>query len=188
MNPPKKHQLRVPGNRNPQTGAALIIVLASLIFVSVLTVAFLMSMRSKLVLSKSGSDASEVKMLAETAVNITISQVRDATKKSGTANLAWASQPGMIRLYDNSGNAAGYYTLYSAADMVATSGGFAPATDAVPAGWAGDPSLFTDLNAPTNGVFPILDYDAASALGVQGFSLGTVPGSTATQPAPMPVK
>lgn len=178
-----------PGNRSrSHSGAALIIVLASLIFVSVLTVAFLMSMRSKLVLSKSGSDAGEVKMLSETAVNIAISQVRDATKKSGSSNLAWASQPGMVRLYDDSGNPAGYYKLYSAEDMVATSGGFDPSAEAVPSGWAGDPSVFTDLNAPANGIFPIIDSAAASAMGVQGFSLTTPPTIGTTNPAPMPVK
>ena len=180
------------GKRGPESGAALLLVLASLIFISALTLAFLVSMRSKLAISKSGSDASEVKMLAETAVNVAISQVRDATKKAGTNNLAWASQPGMIRLYDNSGNAAGYYKLYSADTMVATSGAFNSGTtapsDAVPATWAANPAVYTDLNAPANGVFPILDYNAATTLGVQGFSLGTVPGPTISQPAPMPVK
>ncbi len=186
------------GNRSSSlSGSALIIVLASLIFVSVLTVAFLMSMRSKLALSKSGSNASEVKMLAETTVNIAISQVRDATKKSGANNLAWASQPGMIRLYDDSGAAAGYYKLYSADNMVATSGAFSPASDAVPAAWVDNPAVYTDLNAPANGVFPILNYDAASLLidpmgtipaDLKGLSLGTVPGSSSSQPAPMPVK
>ena len=170
-------------------GAALILVLASLIFISALTVAFLVSMRSKLVLSKSGSDASDVKMLAETAVNIAISQVRDATKKSGTNNLAWASQPGMIRLYDNSGNAAGYYKLYSWDNMVATSGAFNPSSDAVPSTWADNSSVYTDLNAPANGVFPIVDGAAALALvGGSGFAINSAPGSTTAQPAPMPVK
>jgi hypothetical protein len=201
MNSPKNHHPRVPGNRNPQTGAALIIVLASLIFVSVLTVAFLMSMRSKLALSKSGSDASEVKMLAETAVNIAISQVRDATKKSGTDNLAWASQPGMVRLYNASGNPAGYYKLYSADNMVATSGAFDPASDAVPAGWADDPAVFTDLNAPVpgnepdpadptkkNGIFPILDAAALTPQNTEWISLTNAPTTGTTNPAPMPVK
>ena len=61
------------GKRGPESGAALLLVLASLIFISALTLAFLVSMRSKLAISKSGSDASEVKMLAETAVNVAIS-------------------------------------------------------------------------------------------------------------------
>ena len=182
----------VPGNRKPERGAALIIVLASLIFISALTVAFLVSMRAKLALSKSGSDASEVKMLAETAVNVAISQVRDATKNAGANNLAWASQPGMIRLYDNSGNAAGYYKLYSADNMVATNGAFNSGTNApsdpVPAAWADNPAVYTDLNAPANGVFPILDASAATALGVQGFSLNSPPTTGTTNPAPMPVK
>jgi len=183
ITPPKKL-------RKHDRAAALILVLASLIFLSALTIAFLLSMRAKVTLSKSGSDASEVKMLAETAVNIAISQVRDATKKSGTNNLAWASQPGMIRLYNNAGAAAGYYKLYSADNMVATNGAFDPfaAADAVPAGWAANPSVFTDLNAPANGVFPILNTTAATALGVQGFTVPAAPGATAGQLAPMPVR
>ena len=204
MNPPKKHQNRVTGNRKAESGAALIIVLASLIFISALSVAFLVSMRSKLAISKSGSDSSEVKMLAETAVNIAISQVRDATKMSGQNSLAWASQPGMIRLYNSAGSAAGYYKLYSADTMVATSGAFNSGTNApsdlIPAAWASSPAIFTDLNAPafvrdpldptkTIPIFPIVDSAAATALGVQGFSLvGTVPGATTSQPSPMPVK
>jgi hypothetical protein len=188
MNLPRNHQPRVPGNRNAQSGAALILVLAGLIFVSVLTVAFLSTMRSKLVLAKSGAEAGQVRLLAGTAVNIAISQVRDATKKSATQNLAWASQPGMIRLYDDKGAAAGYYKLYSAENMVVTSGAFDPAAEAVPSGWAADPAVFTDLNAPAGGLFPILDSAVASGLGVQGFSLGAVPGATTNQPAPMPVK
>ena len=181
--------------KRAQSGAALILVLACLIFISTLTVAFLISMRTKVVLSKSGYDLNEVQMLAETAVNVAISQVRDATKKAGTNNLAWASQPGMIRLYDNSGSPAGYYKLYSADNMVATSGAFnsgtTSPTDPVPVGWAGAPAVYTDLNAPANGVFPILDYAAATdpSLNIQGISLaGTVPGATVTNPAPMPVK
>lgn len=171
-------------------GSALIIVLSSLVFVSALTIAFLMSMRSKLVLSKSGSDAINVKMLAETAVNIAISQVRDATLKSGSQGMAWASQPGMIRLYTDTGADAGYYKLYSADNMVVSGTAFNPATEVgLLNDWDKSPAVFTDLNAPSNSVYPILDYTAASALvGGTGISLGTVPSATADQPAPMPVK
>ncbi|XHR30969.1 MAG: Verru_Chthon cassette protein A [Chthoniobacteraceae bacterium] len=171
-------------------GSALIIVLASLVFVSALIIAFLTSMRSKLVLSKSGSDAINVKMLAETAVNIAISQVRDATLKSGSKGMAWASQPGMIRLYSETGADAGYYKLYSADNMVVSDAAFNPTTEVGNLNnWDKSPAVFTDLNAPTNGVFPILDYSAASALvGGTGISLGTVPSATTDQPAPMPVK
>jgi uncharacterized protein (TIGR02600 family) len=178
----------VPGNRNPQTGTALVLVLASLIFVSVLTVGFLASMRTKLVLAKTGSDSTEVKLLSETAVNIAISQVRDATKLSGDQNLAWASQPGMIRLYDDKGAAAGYYKLYSAEDMVVTSGAFDPASEAVPAGWAADPAVFTDLNAPSGGVHPILDPSVLTEDNKEWISLSTPPTTGSANPAPMPVK
>lgn len=188
MNPPKNHQPRVPGNRNPPSGAALILVLASLIFVSVLTVAFLSSMRSKLVLAKSGAEAGQVRLLAGTAVNIAISQVRDATKKSGQENLAWASQPGMVRLYDDKGAAAGYYKLYSAEDMVVTSGAFDPAAEAVPADWAADPAVFTDLNAPAGGVYPILDPAVLTTGNEEWISLSAPPTTGTTNPAPMPVK
>lgn len=168
-------------------GAALIIVLACLIFVSVIVVAFLASMRSKLVVSKASANTTEVRMLSETAVNIAIAQVNDATKVAGTSGSAWASQPGMIRLYGSNGQPSGYYKLYSSDNMIGT-GAFNPSSDPVPTNWEALTALFTDLNAPVNGVFPIFDFEQAKKQGVLSLEVISAPGATTPVPAPMPVK
>ena len=194
------------GTRRSQAGAALILVLACLIIVSALTVGFLMSMRTKEVLSKSGADTTNVKMLSETAVNIAISQVRDATKYAGLNSMAWASQPGLIRLYNNSGNANGYYKLYSAGNMVVTTAAtkFDPFSteNTIPSGWENNSALYTDLNAPVASivpgsatpvnVFPILNLAVANATvtAQNGFSINaaTAPTTSNSTLVPMPVQ
>ena len=47
-----------------------------------------------------------------------MANIADGTKGgTATAPLAWASQPGMIRTYDTSGNPYRYHKLYTAANM-----------------------------------------------------------------------
>lgn len=173
-------------------GFALVLVLACVLFVTVLIVSFLVSMRVEVASSKSSADAAQARLLADTAVNLVISQIQDVTVQAGANSLAWASQPGMLRLYGANG-ASGFRKLYSWDNMVGA-GAYDPfsAAESVPSTWAGNPGIFTDLNSPVvsggKSVFPILDSSAATNLNVQGFGLGTVPGPSATQPAPMPVK
>ena len=68
----------------------------------------------------------------------------------------------MIRTYDNTGNASSYYKLYSWDNMEGV-GVFDPtaaAENASPtssfANWASQPDVFTDLNQPLNGTYPII--------------------------------
>lgn len=177
-----------------QKGFALVIVLSCLLFITALIVSFLISMRTEVASSKASADSAQVNQLADTAVNIVISQIREATLAAGTNKLAWASQPGMIRLYNNQGNAAGFRKLYTWDNMVGD-GAFNPSGNGepVPVDWSSSPAVFTDLNSPiengTEQVFPIFDYPAADKMKVTGVSLvGAVPGSTGKQLAPMPVK
>lgn len=151
------------GSASLQRGAALILVLAALVFLAVLSVAFLASMRSKVLVSKAGADGNTVRLFGDTAVNLVISQIGEAAALSAADSLAWASQPGMIRLYDSSGGPAGYRKLYTWDNMSGT-GAFDPfaAGEQVPTSWKSDPAIFTDLNAPANGIYPILDYDKAA--------------------------
>ncbi len=173
---------------------ALIIVLGSLVMICAIVLAFLGSVRTELRSSKFYADGSSVRMLADSSVNLVIGQIKEATQgRSSTGKaLAWASQPGMIRLYDTSGNAAGYYKLYSSAVMTGSSA-FTPADDAVPITWASNPGLYTDLNQPILNIgsgslqYPIVHPGAQSA-GVEGFSIQEAPGATLIQPAPMPVR
>src|SRR5262249_49460827 len=121
-------------------------------------------------------------------VNTVMGQIVEGTKGQGSsANVrqTWASQPGMIRTYDDKGNVGNSYKLYSAARMVI------PGSDSVtaemgldlPNGWEKQTALFTDLNAPVidagnNLHFPIIDGDfngtqQAKAIPVNGKSVYT---------------
>lgn len=195
---------------------ALVIVLASLVLLAALALAFLASVNTELQSSKVYSQGANARLLSQTAVNLAIAQISEATKgvDSSGNTLAWASQPGMIRTYDTAGNPVMAYKLYSWTQMT-TSGAFDySATDSkIPATWSTQPAIFTDLNQPirlpgaaaTNVVYPILDgnhlatisgsktYDADSngTADISGFSISTSAPTAAgsgANPVPMPVK
>ena len=153
-NPQTGHS-RIPG-RTPR-GFALVVVLTSLVFVTVLIVAFLVSMQTEVMISKSSYDASGGRLLANTCVNLAISQVQAATQAAAANSYAWASQPGMIRLYDNTGRPAGFCKLYSSGTMVGTgafNSSLATPDDPISATWYNDTALWTDLNAPVSTTLP----------------------------------
>ena len=139
-------------------GSALLLVLGSLIFLSILVVAFMVSIKTELRSSKAYADNNTTRMLSDTAVNIVMSQIRAATTETGTA---WASQPGMIRTFNStSGSLSSAYKLYSSSQMV-DKGQSALTSDLTSelAGlkkWSTQSALYTDLNEPANGVYPIL--------------------------------
>lgn len=200
---------------NSRRATALIVVLASLVFLAALVLAFLASVGTELRSSKAYSAGANAKLLAQSAVNLAMAQINDATTGTNSSGVvAWASQPGMIRTYDSSGNPANYYKLFSWTDM-SGSGAYDPtlATNTVPANWSSQKAIFTDLNQPlripdgtTNKViYPIIDgnglstytnntktYLTNSAPAVDGFYIsGTAPTASANataNPVPMPVK
>ncbi len=162
--------------------------------------------------AKSYADSSSVNNFTSTALNMVMAQIADATsgaKKADTGNLdsnqllAWASQPGMIRTYDQSGNPYCYYKLYSASEMnIASPAPKDLIDDLPPSDWNNSRGLWTDLNAPmaaSDGTlnYPILDPSAetgTTSVRVEGFSITNPPGyssgtpSPVNNPAPMPVK
>ena len=183
-------------------GAALIIVLAILVLLTALLVGFLSRVGTDRASTASYSAVASTRQLADMAVNLVQAQINDATSQ-GTS-MAWASQPGAVRVFDNSGVLQNIYRLYSAASMT-TSQTSDLASD-VPAGgasgWAASPALWVDLNAPVTvqGVkdtggnpvtsYPILDprdpTNPANTVSMDGFFLGTtdptgntIPGTTA---------
>lgn len=183
---------------------ALVIVLGMLMLVLILVVAFFSSVSVELQSAKRYSSGADARALADSAVSLVISQIQDAT---ATPQLAWASQPGMIRTYDNTGAMNTAYKLYSSGTLRVT-GSYNPAAE-VPAGWAGDPVLFTDLNKPVavGGAnhYPILDPAAVAANvsggtplagsspAIEGCFLDTTnaavaTSATQTNPVPMPVQ
>jgi len=161
----------LPLYRSSQRGMALFIVLAILVLVSALVIGFFSSMTTEAKSSRSYASGVSSKQLADSAVQLVVAQITDATKgKDGSAPLAWASQPGMIRTYTQSGAPAKYYKLYSSGALVQDGAGFNLATEAPPTDWSSKQSLFTDLNSPvTRGskiMFPILDGNSIKSLTV----------------------
>lgn len=110
-------------------GVALVLVLAFLVILSALVVAFFNST------STSRREVAEyeagvtVKQLSDIATNIVIGQISDATKswevpsnaplKAGSgARLTYSTQPGLIRTYDSKGELGRAFKLYSSDTMV----------------------------------------------------------------------
>ena len=190
-------------------GVALVLVLGFLVLITVLVLAFFSSVTTELAGAKSSSNEASAKLLADSAVQMVMGQIKYATSGTSSSSvIAWASQPGMIRTYDTSGNGVACYKLYSSDNMVVTgSSTFDPGVD-LDGQWDAKKALFTDLNSPvtdsTNGlIFPIIDPRAltsSTATSVSGFNYtsnaGTVtidgvvlPASgAANQRLPMPSK
>ncbi len=202
------HFQRAQGSRQ---GAALVLVLGILVLVSALAISFLSSVRTELVSSQSYANGVSARQLADSAVQIVSSQISDATKgTTGDAldatapRLAWASQPGMIRTYDTSGNPGKFYKLYSSSTLIIDGSSFAVASEIPPTDWnaTAKKGLYTDLNSPvtSNSLlrFPIIDPRAKSTSttsSVEGFDYkSTVNGvvlpaaGTDSQRLPMPVR
>ena len=163
-------------------------VLGSMIFLSALLLAFLASTKSNLVSSKLYAQGTSVKLLAETAVNLVQLQIRSAT--SGQTNKTWASQPGAIRTYDNTGQQDKIYRLYSSDSLLVSTIDPVAEVGAL-ANWYNDTAIFTDLNAPVSGHYPIFNPAAATgSTAVEGLTIKSAPAapSVGGNAAPMPVR
>lgn len=181
--------------QNPR-GFALVIVLAILVLLVGLVVGFLVRASTEKTAASGFRSAALARQLADTAVSLVQGQVNMATGQG--PNVAWVSQPGMVRTFSTGGVLSGAYKLYSAPDMI--SGQVKPGDDLPETTWVNDIAVWTDLNAPitVNGVknYPILDSDYlkeqkafGSITPAEGFKLtSAAPGATSYQPAPMPVR
>jgi len=198
-------RLSLRGQQHP-TGSALIAVLAIIVLLGALVTIFLVRTGTERSASASYDAAASTRLLAESAVNLVQATINEAT--TGTGSTTWASQPGAVRVFDDSGNLIRIYRLYSSTAMsTATSSGIILADDVPPASWASQPAVWVDLNKPvtisgfgntTSLSFPILDPrdpikpGTAAAPSVMtsldGFSISSAPGATTLQPAPMPVR
>ncbi|HSI85628.1 MAG TPA: Verru_Chthon cassette protein A [Candidatus Methylacidiphilales bacterium] len=187
--------------RHPSAGIALVMVLICLTLLSILTLAFISSVSTDLDSSSSFAASSDARQRSQTAVNLVIGQIQEATLNTDNA---WSSQPGMIRTFSPDGTPAEQFKLYSATSMVektfnATTAG--NATD-VPSDWMARPAEYVDLNQPvlvqnpTDGTiisdtsrpsdkyvaeYPIIDPDALGI--VKGFSID-VNGDGISETAP----
>lgn len=176
------------------SGVALVVTLSVLALLTVLTVAFFSGISAEVVATRQADSATRCRQLSEIAVNVVMGQIQQATTRD--TGVAWVSQPGMIRAYGTSKNAASsdplaYYKLYSSNDMVVTAskvGSFDPLDD-VPADWASQTAQYTDLNAPGQGAdgtlrYPIFDPSAVDV--IAGCHLSGSTPVAAGNAAPMP--
>jgi len=176
----------------PRRAFALVLVLIVIVLATTMAVFFLSSAGQE----RRGVDlyarGGQVRHYANMAVNRVMGQINAATKEGTAATpISWASQPGMVRTYQAGGNPSNVYKLYSwNTDPVTAGGSFSAlsASELPPSGWAASPAIFTDLNQPINGVYPIVDPDAEGE--VEGFSIdaGASAVSGSGSDAPMPVK
>ena len=161
-------------------------MLGCLVLLTTLILAFLISGQSNLKSSKLYANGSSVKTLADSTVNIVMAQIQQAT--SNGTQVAWASQPGMIRTYSNTGAPLTNYRLFSW-DSPTVSGTYDASTDEtqisnVPGTpWYSSPSVFVDLNQPvadSTGIphYPIIDgnpsdFTTFSGPGTAGATVNT---------------
>jgi uncharacterized protein (TIGR02600 family) len=186
MNPFHKH-------RASERGAALIIVLAILLIIAALTIGILGRATMEQKGAASFAAGTSARQFADMAVQVVQGQIYSASTQG--ISTAWASQPGMVRTFDSSGNLASVYKLYSADKMV--SGNVDLNEDLPPADWKQAKGFWTDLNDPVvpvgateddQLVYPILDPRADEIIGtvdpVEGFSISSKPGYSGSNPAP----
>lgn len=199
-----------PATWSNRRGAALLIALTFLVLLSAVVLALFGTTRTDRQNASTFATGQETMRLADAAVSLVQGQIRDATIQP---RVGWASQPGMVRAFDASGNVTAY-KLYSDDEMVVSNFGQSQinAETAAMATWnTGATStsynaLYCDLNSPAAVkrpkpgdetetedalVFPIADPAAMGA--VEGFSantsvVGTVLGNATTRRLPMPVK
>lgn len=178
--------------------AALIITLGLLALLTALVLAFFSRITTDTRTSRIYADVTAARSLADSATNVVMSQLREATT---IANAAWASQPGMVRVYGGDGRAPekafGFYKLYSSNKLTIAAAEL-PSYDPdaeVPDDWKKQSALWTDLNEPAPVLnpdgsvsqrYPILDPSMAGK--VEGFELRADQRDPADHPGHMPVR
>jgi uncharacterized protein (TIGR02600 family) len=184
---------------------ALVIVLLFLVLMAVLVIALITTTNNEAISARTYQGSVTVKQLEASAVGLVLGQLADGThsvKVPGqtTDRLAWASQPGLIRTWDDTGAAWKIFKLYSARDMVVSpdnKGRYSVSqalVGEVPPDWPAETAHFTDLNEPAvipdptgripragghfRAIYPIVDPLA----GVEGFSITNPPGYGGAKP------
>ena len=191
---------------SPHRGVALIIVLVILSMLTILLVAFFSFAKAESRNAHAYASTVEAQALSDTALNVFIAQLREATTGLGTDH-TWASQPGMIRRYDDSGNITRIHTLYTSDQMVreVNAATFDADGEIPPADWQSNPGNFVDLNEPqpiyeadgqkiSRYAYPIIHPKAIDS--ISGFEVEAPPGGFISykseagdaQHIPMPVR
>jgi uncharacterized protein (TIGR02600 family) len=162
-----------------KTGISLIVTVGALALVMFLVLALLEGVSHQAQQGPGGAATAEEKMLADSAVAMVIDQIQQASTQPGKT---WISQPGLLRTYDTTSSRkhVASYKLYSATQMIDTSGTLAFLATDIPSDWnsATNANAYTDLNSAMQTssffgqkIYPILDPTAATA--VEGISIDT---------------
>ncbi len=181
--------------RTNSKGLALISVLGVVTLATILILALFSVSDAEFKAAKNYSDGATARHLADSAVNLVISQIQAGATGSGlpgaqsvAGRTTWASQPGAIRVYRTNGAFAQGRRLYSSGTMVVTqtglAGEIAMANDTPSTEWATNAAEWVDLNEPVirassvggsvKTIFPIVDPRAKSLTNglqpIEGFS------------------
>ncbi|CAN5459907.1 hypothetical protein BH09VER1_BH09VER1_25360 [soil metagenome] len=184
---------------HPQRGLALVIVLGFIVMLSILVVGVLVLSQNETKTAARMMNAVDARVAADSVLQIVQSQIRAATVAGinpGTkqGEYTWASQPGAIRVFDNTGALRNIYKLYSSADMVATDAQFIANGDDIPSDWQARPKEFVDLNEPVmrganQYIYPIASPEALSGSNaVVGFTSTRSQTATWDDRLAMPVR
>jgi uncharacterized protein (TIGR02600 family) len=138
-------------HRAPQRGVALVIVLSMLLLLSALLVAFMSSVSTERQSARATAATFEAKQAYESAVNLVISQIRQATQNDD-GTVGWASQPGLIRTFGNNDDDKFVYKLYSSDNLVQKASDYKPESPEesliTPSTPLIDPPGSVDMNSP----------------------------------------
>lgn len=183
-----------PESRAQCRGAALVTILALLVLLSGLIVAFFLAVQMETISSTAQTNLTKLHRLRELPLKIIEEQIWGATTKGQTGSLGavthtWASQPGAIRVFDNQGNLDSLYKLYSSSRMEESNTSFL--ANEIPTDWPSRTNQYVDLNRPfpsatnpSESTYPILD--PAISTFAEGVSLSNDPAGKS--PAAMPVE
>ncbi len=192
----------LPQPRSRRRAFALVLVVAMVALMTVFIVAMLTTARHGLRESHIESERLRAQSTAESAAQVALAQLRDATSGEFTDGtpVPWTSQPGAIRAHAMDGSLARLFKLYSAQEMQTAD--LDSVTVDVPDDWAAHPDQFVDLNAPTISPegelsFPVIDpraWTQDTLLSVEGFDYAEIKGAVGpamgplAQRLPMPVR
>lgn len=175
-------KIRRSGGRQTlrQRGAALVVVLSVLVLLSILLMAFFSAVETDSHSSSANRQLISLRQLSDLPLQIVQTQIRAATTAGQEGSLeqstnTWTSQPGLLRLFNNTGELVRAYKLYSSSTLDEESMDFLP-TEISP-DWVGEPNRWVNLNAPFRPVlqpegvvYPILNpaaTDWASGLAIE---------------------
>ncbi|MEQ1859294.1 MAG: Verru_Chthon cassette protein A [Chthoniobacteraceae bacterium] len=197
--------------RRSSRAVALVLVLVFLVLLSGLVIALLSTAKNESTTAHAYQSSVGARQLAASATGLVTGQLLDGTRsmkvpgQNASGRLAWASQPGMIRTWDDTGKGWKIFKLYSAGDMVVDFPGndrYSVSDELVkevPDDWPAQTAHFVDLNEPVvvedaagpirrggkrfRASYPIVDplasipsLDRPPIKPVDGFAIAVAPG------------